>query len=563
MKRQFLSIFSLFCLLSQIFGQNQDSLSQKSNRYLVAKLDSFQFDRFNPIVWVYLNSYIKNAKNNQDVETLYYGYRSGIYHSSIIPNQLKYSDSAIIAAYKSGKIDLIGESFLEKGLVFYNMREYQKTLDYYLKANKSLANSQNEFLKNKVIYFISVIKNYLGYYEDALHLIDSVLLQFKTKDTPEDNLFYIRCLYRKGEAFQALKEYNKAREVNLLGLQEAIKFNEKIQEQYFNLAIGIDDYFAKNYALTIQNIEKALPIMKENGYFELEQKGNFYIAKSYLALKQEEKALSHFLEVENLFKKNNYLPNELRETYEWLINYYKRKNNKDQQLYYINQLLKVDKINVENNQYLAQKIHKEYDTQKLLEEKNKLERRFNHWQTIAIVFLILILIVVLFYFNKYRKIQKHNQILHIKYEELLHQTQKSLTTSTTDDFKKKVKEIPEEVVEDILKRLEIFEQKQEFLNKDIDQKFLATKFKTNTTYLSKVINTYKETNFNGYLNRLRIHYIIDLLKKETKYRNYTIEALSETAGFTSPRQFSDVFLSETGLRPTYFLEQIRKEVEIF
>ncbi len=77
-----LYLFSfVFCLNAVIYGQEMDSLSEKSNRYLVAKLDSFQFDRSNPLVWAYLNAYINNAKKINDFETLYYGYRDAIYFS--------------------------------------------------------------------------------------------------------------------------------------------------------------------------------------------------------------------------------------------------------------------------------------------------------------------------------------------------------------------------------------------------------------------------------------------------------------------------------------------------
>lgn len=560
--RRLLSFFLLFCISFPIFGQKTDSLSQKSNRYLVAKLDSFQFDRFNPLVWVYLDAYIKNAKSKNDLETIYYGYRSGIYHSKTEDLQIMYADSAIFTAVKSEKIDLVGESYIEKGLVFYNLRKYQKSLDYYLEAHKLLSNSQNEFLKNKIDYFISVIKIYLGYYEDALNLIEAPLSYFKTQNTPNGNLFYIRCLYRKGEAYLAIKNYTKAKEVNLLGLKESIKYNEKIQEQYFNLAIGIDDYYAKNYALAIQNIDKSLPMMKDNGYFEMEEKGHFYIAKSWLGLRQENKALLHFQEVDRLFAKHQYLPNELRSTYEWLINYYKKENDKDLQLYYINQLLEVDKLNAENNQYLAYKINKEYDTRRLMEEKKRLEDRFTSWKYYAVGLLILLLIITLIYFFKYRKAQKDNKLLRSQYESLINKKPTISPDSETSKLKKRVKEIPEEVVENILARLNKFEENKEFLNPNLDQKLMAEKFKTNTAYLSKVINTYKETNFNGYLNKLRINFIIDLLKKEPKYRNYTVETLSETAGFTTSRHFSDIFFSETGLRPTYFLEEIRKEKKV-
>lgn len=546
-----------------LYCQQADSLSSMPNRYLVAKLDSLQFDKNNPMVWVYLGAYIKNAKIKEDYKTLFYGYRTAVFHSEG-DTKLAYSDSALMSAKKINDSDFIGQAYYLKGHIFYEKREYKNTLDNYLLANEILSTSKDYFTIHQVNYGIAVVKSYLGYYSDALPLLQTSAQYFHNQKSADGNLYYIRCLFRKGEIYQNMGNFAKAKEVNLLGLQESIKYDEKIQEQYFNLAIGVDEFNDKNYALSIKNIEKALPTMQENSYFEMEGKAYFYLAKSFIALKQEDKALANFEMIDSLFVKHNYLNQQLRGTYEWLIDHYKLTSNKDKQLYYINQLLKVDQVNAANNQYLVHKINKDYDTQRLIKEKEQLEKDFSNWRYYAIGLLILFLLITLLYFHKFRKSQQYNQKLHLQYQELLRKKREEriLDSQNLDSPKKVVKEIPENIVEDLLNRLEKFENNQEFLNRNIDLKSLADKFKTNTTYLSKVVNTYKKRNFNSYVNKLRINYMIELLKKEPKVRNYTIEALSEIAGFTSSRHFSDTFHAETGLRPTYFLEKIQKEEKI-
>lgn len=560
-----LYLFSfVFCLNAVISGQEMDSLSEKSNRYLVAKLDSFQFDRDNPLVWAYLNAYINNAKKINDFETLYYGYRDAIYFSES-QKKTTYSDSALIAAKATKNSDLIADAYYSKGRTYYGFRNYKKTLDYYLEADKELEDSENKYLKNKILYGISVVKLYLMYYDEALDGFKQTTQYYDSKNNPDHILMYLRSLFREGEAYQALNEYQKATEVNLLGLQESLKHGEKIQEQYFNLAIGIDDYHADEYALAIQNIQKAIPTMSANNYFEMEQKGCFYIAKSYLALNQPGKALTHFQRIDSIFTAQGYLPNELRSTYEWLIDYYKNENEKDQQLYFINQLLEVDKVNAGNNRYLAYKVHKEYDTERLTKEKERLEKRFSNWSYFVLGLLVVLLITSAYYFIRSQKAGSKNKELRKKFEKFIQRKNTLIGMPDTVKTEQKApKGIPAEIVKDILSRLEAFEENKEFLDSKIGQLYLAEKFKTNSSYLSKVINTYKETNFNGYINKLRINYIVDLLLKVPKYRAYTIKALSNEAGFATSRHFSDAFLAETGLRPQYFLEQIKKEkVEVF
>lgn len=553
-------LFSFFFLQGAVISaQKTDSLSEKSNRYLVTKLDSFQFDRNNPLVWVYLNAYINNAKKINDFETLYYGYRDAVYFSES-QNKIAYSDSALIAAKATKNSDLIADAYYSKGRTYYSFRQYKNVLDNYLKANEMLENSKDEFTKNQIAYGISVVKIYLGYYEDALTLIEKPLNYFKNQKTPDGNLFYLRCLFRKGEIYQATNNRQMAEKTNLLGLQESLKFNEKIQEQYFNLAIGIDDYLAGEYVEAITNIQKAISTMAVNGYFEMEEKGHFYIAKSYLGIKQEGKALFHFQKMDSLFVENNYLPNQLRESYEWLINFYRKEKDKDKQLYFINQLLEVDKVNAENNRYLAYKVHKEYDTRRLTKEKEQLEKRFSNWSYYVLGLIVVLLITSTYYFIRSQKAESKNKELRKKFEKFVQQKNTLIVNPDTVNAEQKApKEIPVEIVKDILNRLEAFEENKEFLNPKIGQLYLAEKFKTNSSYLSKVINTYKETNFNGYINKLRINYIVDLLLKVPKYRVYTIKALGKEAGFTTSRHFSDTFMTETGLRPQYFLEQIKKE----
>lgn len=556
-------IFIFFCSAPLLFAQKVDSLRDKPNEYFEAKLNEFDHKRGDTLVWVYLNAYIENAKRKKDFETLYYAYTDAAYYSDK-QQKIIYMDSAQITAKKTNDQELLAEAYLTKGIAYYTLKKYKEALDNYIDANEIFSKSKDKYSQNKTTVFIAAIKNYLGYYDDALVLLQSACDYFKQYNDAQHQIGYLRSLYEIGIIYQKIGQYQKATDNNLLGLQESIKFDEKIQEHYFTLAIGVDDYFAKNYAHTIQNINKALPRIIENKSFDLEAKGYFYLAKSYLALKQEEKALANFQKIDSLFVENEYLSPQFRESYEWLIDHYKKADDKDQQLYYINQLLEVDKINADNSQYLAYKIHKEYDTQKLLETKKELEQRFANWQYYAMGISFLLLIVSAFFFLNNRHVRRKNRSLKKQYDDLINAQQAVEIPEVTiaEVSPKATKEIPQEVVEDLLKRLEKFEQNQEFLKRNIDQKNLADKFKTNTAYLSKIINTYKGTNFSGYLNKLRINYVIDLLKHEPKCRNYTIEALSELSGFASSRQFSDVFLAETGLRPTYFLEQIRKEKDL-
>src|SRR5690606_15073890 len=80
--------------------------------------------------------------------------------------------------------------------------------------------------------------------------------------------------------------------------------------------------------------------------------------------------------------------------------------------------------------------------------------------------------------------------------------------------KKKELDIDEFTVQQILKDLREFESGTQFLKEGISLTSLSKKFNTNSSYLSKVINTYRKKNFSTYINDLRINYAIERLKQD-------------------------------------------------
>lgn len=119
--------------------------------------------------------------------------------------------------------------------------------------------------------------------------------------------------------------------------------------------------------------------------------------------------------------------------------------------------------------------------------------------------------------------------------------------------------VSEETEKQLLEALKIFESGTEFTRSDMSIAYLAAHLNTNIKYLSDVINRHKGKNFNGYINELRINYIIDKLKSDPIYLNYKISYLAEESGFSSHSSFTTVFKSVTGISPTKFLGFLQKE----
>lgn len=121
--------------------------------------------------------------------------------------------------------------------------------------------------------------------------------------------------------------------------------------------------------------------------------------------------------------------------------------------------------------------------------------------------------------------------------------------------------VPQEMEEKLLEKLNNFENTTDFTKQETSLSRLALQFETNTKYLSEVVNSHKQKNFNSYINELRVNYIIDKLKRDPAYLQYKISYLAEDSGFASHSLFATVFKSVTGIPPTTFITIIKDKKE--
>ncbi|GAA3648133.1 hypothetical protein GCM10022397_36250 [Flavivirga jejuensis] len=108
----------------------------------------------------------------------------------------------------------------------------------------------------------------------------------------------------------------------------------------------------------------------------------------------------------------------------------------------------------------------------------------------------------------------------------------------------------------ILKCLEGFEKRKDFLDSNLNMSNMAKKMNTNPKYLSKTINEHKCLNFNNYINKLRIEHTIFLLNEEPKYKNYSINYLAKEVGFNYSGVFSKAFKNFTGTCPSEYIKNL-------
>lgn len=111
----------------------------------------------------------------------------------------------------------------------------------------------------------------------------------------------------------------------------------------------------------------------------------------------------------------------------------------------------------------------------------------------------------------------------------------------------------------LLQKLDKFEASNEFLDKNMSMSRLIGLLETNVKYLRHLLKTYKNTDYNSYINELRINYILEKLKTDPVYLNYKISYLADECGFSSHSKFSANFKRVTKLSPSEFISSINQD----
>jgi AraC-like DNA-binding protein len=138
---------------------------------------------------------------------------------------------------------------------------------------------------------------------------------------------------------------------------------------------------------------------------------------------------------------------------------------------------------------------------------------------------------------------------------------KTKSESKTEAKQKSTKlaiNISSKTEQNLLDKLNEFESTKGFLKKEVNLNYLAKQFNTNTKYLSEIIKSYKNKNFNQYLNELRIDYLIEQLKTDDKVLNTKLSYLASDFGFNSHSSFSTIFTQYVGKTPSEYIKELKE-----
>jgi AraC-like DNA-binding protein/tetratricopeptide (TPR) repeat protein len=443
-----------------------------------------------------------------------------------------------------------------KGNINYEIGKYKEALETFKEGKKNKNFDKNTNLLNQ----LSIAKAYLKLNE------------------PDSSFIYIK-----------------------QGIIDSKRNNLTEFEIHFLNQQGLTLIYKNQYPQAKKSFDSALFLSQKNGFIEMSRLILINMSKMYTLQKEHLKSINILkLIIEN--KENVVISSENTAEMDYLLaENYKGLNNLALSNFHFQKYIKEEKKLGQKKIETIDHLHK-IDVAAI--EDQKAEQTMQKWILFIILMIFITGVIVLYY--KRRKKNIENQIkfdtllqkisnyeIELSKNQFLEPTLNSINQDITesfyevlldhdndfiDDVAQEIDEstnfiedpmieseivgnsfvIKDEKVTEILEKLIKLEEKKYYLKQEYTLHNVAKRLKTNTAYLSKIVNSELGKTFSTYTNELRINYIIIELKNNAKLRSYSINAISEEIGYKSSESFVKYFKLATGISPTIYIKKINK-----
>jgi AraC-like DNA-binding protein len=519
-----------------------------------------------------------------------------------------YFDKAIqkASATNDDKLEMIFK--INKANYLFNEFDFQEALTLYEECS-TLSKNINDI---NAYNYISIKKGSIAYelerYQEALKIYKENLSK-----KGFDNISKLDIKLGLAKTYINLNKQDSAYVFIKSGIQESQKNNLKEHEIHFLAQLGLIYIDKKDFPNAKLTFDKALFIAQKIESNNLITVINIRISKLYSLQKDYNKAITLLKSIIKNETQSNIPADNLSEIYYLLAENYKSIENFSESNYYYGQFIEKSKKIGEKKIEAIDHLHKIDITES---KERETEQENQKWTLFGSTSFLTLLFIG--FYVKRRKEGMQNQV---KFEELLLKIKNFENQKNTDEIqqnnilseKHEITEpdqleeeesetelihnsivtidsasdelTPEELIKEnntidveeatnlnftikdetrteILEKLIKIEEKKLFLRQDFTLHNVAKKLKTNTAYLSKIVNSELDKNFSSYVNELRINYIIIELKNNAKLRSYSINAIAEEIGYKSPESFTKYFKVATGISPSIYIKKINQMKEI-
>ena len=580
---------------------------------LVKNKDSYKEDFLDIEFLLDKNEY---AQGKEKVLTLLSLYTAYIYKSAEMAN--KYNDQAMVLSEKLAYKEGVLKANYNRAYFLFVLGDFEESMKMVLETQKVVGAATYPEIYADITTLKSYIYSERGEYDRAL---ETGLRLLDSAEKSKNDYLLMKANSALSHYYLRIENYSKSLSYCLKGLHYILKLKKtqyiypKIDEIARMTAKLNDPKGAlKIYAFFLE-IEKKLP--PAGSYILASVHSN--MANIYMSIGEHEKALTHISKALEINFENNYLfriPRALtvqaelylqaKDTAQAISNYEKSieaAENIDafdvvkRNSYVLGQLYEktnqLSKANDYKSLYKAindslftnekeqkiiiletkRKIKEVLQNKKILELENQAQRA--KFRAIIIVLILLFIISTISIYS-YLKVRKKNRLLLLRTIDLAEiqlrmsekisgfqnmETQWSVERKSAD-IPKTQPRIDKDIKNIILTKLDKLEKESFFLDPNCNLHQLSEQLKTNPKYLSQVINQEKKSNFNNYINELRINYLLPKLLKDIEFRNSKLSYIAFSLGYNNLNTFNAAFKKRLGILPSNFINELNNAFEI-
>ena len=449
-----------------------------------------------------------------------------------LDSALLYSEKMYNYGKEINNYDFTRSAIMAMGNIAMQQGKYQNAKSLYLDVLKSTEKNIEASFNLKVDYYnLGLAYSRLKEIEKSNYYLE---LAAKNTENENDEILLARIYGSLLDNYSRLNNNRKR-----LYYQEKANNIAERKNNYQLLAMGYSNMMQwslneNNPTKAIEYGKKSLTNLKKAPVEQLEIRVDSMMYAALKTMKRNDEALT-FLEAFTKKKKK--------------INSYKVQNK-------LNEL--IVKYDLENKNLKI----KNQEQLLLLAKREK-----NLYLLLLLIIAIILLIFIIYkrkstFYKKllYRK-EKYNEKLFIERKNLFDLLKISKEpvylnqeSQLTENYSSRTEYLFNKIIETI-------DDEKLFLNPELDQKTLIRILGTNKKYLYEAIKVHGESNFRGIINRLRINHTKKTIETniiEGRIINFT--ELYATSGFNANSSFYRIFKSITGLSPSEYAVEFKKDL---
>lgn len=539
---------SVFVINAQKYSNMPDSLVVKSTEQIIDALKNSNLQD----EALYKEALFSKKLTNEEVIKTFIDISKFHYNNEEYERCRSFLDQAKIISKRIKNKEQLCSLYLKSGNSYLKEWNNQKALDEYYKALEIAQEKKNLELEIIARSSISIIRRRMNQLEKALEVSENALkLISKTSYNGKSN--HVNLLTIVSDICLKLKRIESAKHYVDEGLiiSKLIDYKKGLIDLYIKK--GIICQHKQNYEKAELFLDSANIILNTNNLQNALFKRNidYYLANGFYNKGRYQEAIEKLEGIINSASEDELTKDRVVESHRLLANTYEKLGDEKQAVYWLKKHVKLNERAQQEKDSTINEIY-EKDT-KILDDSISTLKEYANYIKGSLLFIFLILILVLI--RSYRR-KKSNKII---FDDLITkitklESQEIMPQKTSTSNKEII--INDKKIEEVLVRLNKLEEQEYFLNLDCNLRTIAKKAKTNSTYLSKIINSEKGKNFNDYINDLRIDYVLKRLKSDNKFRLFSIKSIATEIGYKSDYSFAKHFKIKTGLNPSYYIKQL-------